>query len=87
MKEHLPLEHISCIYCTKVKLRLYLNLLACFTKLNSVKLLSDILVYILTFLGSGKWFEMQDLHTSLVLPEILPLSEAYIQIYERRAVK
>ena len=35
--------------------------------------------------GSGKWFEMQDLHTNLVLPEILPLSEAYIQIYERRA--
>ena len=34
--------------------------------------------------GSGKWFEMQDLHTNLVLPEILPLSEAYIQIYERR---
>ena len=56
-------------------------------KLNSVELLSDILVYVLTFLGSGKWFEMQDLHTSLVLPEILPLSEAYIQIYERRAVK
>ena len=56
-------------------------------KLNSVELLSDILVYVLTFLGSGKWFEMQDLHTSLVLPEILPLSEAYIQIYERRAMK
>ena len=55
--------------------------------MNSVELLSDILVYILTFLGSGKWFEMQDLHTSLVLPEILPLSEAYIQIYERRAMK
>jgi U4/U6.U5 tri-snRNP-associated protein 2 len=34
--------------------------------------------------GSAKWFEMQDLHTNLVLPEILPLSEAYIQIYERR---
>ena len=83
MKEHLPLEHISCIYCTKVKLRLYLNLLSC----DSVELLSDKLVYVLKFLGSGKWFEMQDLHTSLVLPEILPLSEAYIQIYERRAVK
>ena len=27
---------------------------------------------------------MQDLHTDKVLPEILPLSEAYIQIYERR---
>ena len=36
------------------------------------------------FIGSGKWFEMQDLHTNQVLPEILPLSEAYIQIYELR---
>ncbi len=35
--------------------------------------------------GSGKWFEMQDLHISKVLPEILPLSEAYIQIYKRCA--
>eukprot|EP00096_Caligus_rogercresseyi_P015416 TRINITY_DN7853_c0_g1_i2.p1 TRINITY_DN7853_c0_g1~~TRINITY_DN7853_c0_g1_i2.p1 ORF type:complete len:498 (+),score=163.45 TRINITY_DN7853_c0_g1_i2:218-1711(+) len=34
--------------------------------------------------GSGKWFEMQDLHVDKILPEILPLSEAYIQIYERR---
>ncbi|CAB4054909.1 USP39 [Lepeophtheirus salmonis] len=35
--------------------------------------------------GSGKWFEMQDLHVDKILPEILPLSEAYIQIYERRS--
>ena len=34
--------------------------------------------------GSGKWFEMQDLHIDKVLPEILPLSEAYIQIYGKR---
>jgi U4/U6.U5 tri-snRNP-associated protein 2 len=33
--------------------------------------------------GSGKWFELQDLHIDKVLPEILPLSEAYIQIYSR----
>ena len=37
--------------------------------------------------GSGKWFEMQDLHISKVLPEILPLSEAYVQIYCRNDVK
>ena len=36
------------------------------------------------FSGSGKWFEMQDLHIVKVLPETLPLSEAYIQIFERR---
>lgn len=33
--------------------------------------------------GSGKWFEMEDLHTGAALPEVLPLSEAYIQIYKR----
>jgi len=32
--------------------------------------------------GSGKWFEMQDLHVDQILPETLPLSEAFIQIYE-----
>ena len=32
--------------------------------------------------GSGKWFEIQDLHVDKILPETLPLSEAYIQIYE-----
>ena len=36
------------------------------------------------FSGSNNWFEMQDLHVSKVLPEILPLSEALVQIYERR---
>ena len=35
--------------------------------------------------GSNNWFELQDLHVSKVLPEILPLSEAYVQIYERRS--
>jgi len=32
--------------------------------------------------GSGKWFELQDLHVDKILPETLPLSEAFIQIYE-----
>lgn len=35
--------------------------------------------------GSNNWFELQDLHVSKVLPEILPLSEAYVQIYEKRS--
>ena len=39
---------------------------------------------IYSFLGSNNWYEMQDLHVSKVLPEILPLSEALVQIYERR---
>jgi hypothetical protein len=37
-----------------------------------------------SIVGSGKWFEMQDLHIVKILPETLPLSEAYIQIFERR---
>ena len=37
--------------------------------------------------GSGKWFEMQDLHVDKILPETLPLSEAFIQIYELQSNK
>ena len=33
--------------------------------------------------GSGKWFELQDLHIDKILPEVLTLSEAYVQIYYR----
>lgn len=32
--------------------------------------------------GSGKWFELQDLHTVDILPQMITLSESYIQIYE-----
>ncbi|CAK9301107.1 unnamed protein product [Gordionus sp. m RMFG-2023] len=32
--------------------------------------------------GSGKWFEMQDLHVTEILPQMITLSEAYIQIYK-----
>jgi len=35
--------------------------------------------------GSGKWYEMQDLHVSEILPQMITLTEAYIQIYERRS--
>jgi len=34
--------------------------------------------------GSGKWFELQDLHVTEILPQMIPLSEAYIQIWERQ---
>jgi U4/U6.U5 tri-snRNP-associated protein, putative len=32
--------------------------------------------------GSGKWFEMQDLHVTEILPQMITLSESYIQIWE-----
>jgi len=35
--------------------------------------------------GSGQWYEMQDLHVKDILPQMITLTEAYIQIYERRA--
>lgn len=33
--------------------------------------------------ATGTWYEVQDLHVRDVLPEMIALSEAYIQIYER----
>ena len=34
--------------------------------------------------GSGKWFEMNDLYMTEILPQMITLTEAYIQIYKRR---
>ncbi|OWA53664.1 U4/U6.U5 tri-snRNP-associated protein 2 [Hypsibius exemplaris] len=34
--------------------------------------------------GTSKWFEMQDLHVTEVLPQMITLSESYIQIWERQ---
>lgn len=34
--------------------------------------------------GSNKWHEMQDLHVVDILPQMITLSEAYIQIWARR---
>lgn len=34
--------------------------------------------------GTGKWYEMQDLHVTDILPQMITLTEAYIQIYELR---
>ncbi|CAH8570396.1 unnamed protein product [Schistosoma turkestanicum] len=31
--------------------------------------------------GTGKWFELQDLHVSEVLPQMIPLSETLIQVW------
>jgi len=30
--------------------------------------------------GTGKWYEMQDLHVTEVLPQMITLTEAYIQV-------
>ena len=32
------------------------------------------------FQGSGKWYEMQDLHVIDILPQMITLTEAYIQV-------
>ena len=34
--------------------------------------------------GSGKWYEMNDLYMTEILPQMITLTEAYIQIYRRR---
>lgn len=34
--------------------------------------------------GTGRWFELQDLHVNEILPEMIPLSEPYIQIWRRK---
>ena len=34
--------------------------------------------------ASGKWYEIQDLMVKEVLPQMITLTEAYIQVYERR---
>lgn len=30
--------------------------------------------------GNSKWYEMQDLHVSDILPQMITLTEAYIQV-------
>ncbi|RZB41559.1 U4/U6.U5 tri-snRNP-associated protein 2, partial [Asbolus verrucosus] len=37
--------------------------------------------------STGKWYEMQDLHVTDILPQMITLTEAYIQIYELRVEK
>ena len=33
------------------------------------------------------WYEMQDLHVGEVLPQVVALSEAYLQIYEQHVLQ
>lgn len=35
--------------------------------------------------STGQWYEMQDLHVTSILPPMITLTEAYIQIYERQS--
>ena len=32
--------------------------------------------------GSGKWYELQDLHVADILPQMITLSESYIQVHQ-----
>lgn len=32
------------------------------------------------FQGTGKWYELQDLHVTDILPQMITLTEAYIQV-------
>jgi U4/U6.U5 tri-snRNP-associated protein 2 len=34
--------------------------------------------------ASGKWYEMQDLHVTEILPQMITLTEAYIQVQASR---
>lgn len=35
--------------------------------------------------STGQWYEMQDLHVTNILPQMITLTEAYIQIYEQQS--
>ena len=32
------------------------------------------------FQGNGKWYELQDLHVADILPQMITLSESYVQV-------
>ena len=34
--------------------------------------------------GSGRWFELQDLHVTEILPQMISLSESYIQVWKKK---
>lgn len=34
--------------------------------------------------STGQWYEMQDLHVTNILPQMITLTESYIQIYEQQ---
>jgi len=37
--------------------------------------------------ATSKWFELQDLHVTEILPQMIPLSESYIQIWKKNSKK
>jgi U4/U6.U5 tri-snRNP-associated protein 2 len=37
--------------------------------------------------STGQWFELQDLHVSETMPQLIGLSESYMLIYERKDIK
>jgi len=36
---------------------------------------------------TGQWFELQDLHVSETMPQLIGLSESYMLVYERKKAK
>lgn len=40
----------------------------------------DVLMLRVLLQGTGKWYEMQDLQVTDILPQMITLSEAYIQV-------
>lgn len=32
--------------------------------------------------GTGQWYELQDLHVTQILPQMVTLTEAYIQVHK-----
>jgi U4/U6.U5 tri-snRNP-associated protein 2 len=34
--------------------------------------------------ATGQWFELQDLHVTETVPQLIGLSESYVLIYERK---
>ena len=43
--------------------------------------LFDIDVFLLSLQGTNQWFELQDLHVTELLPQMITLAEAYIQVW------
>ena len=41
----------------------------------------DIDVFLLSLQGTNQWFELQDLHVTELLPQMITLAEAYIQVW------
>lgn len=39
------------------------------------------LIVYYTFQGANKWYELQDLHVKEILPQVITLSDSYIQVY------